>query len=156
MTKFSNFQEPTRSSHIRLIEELWDYYRDMRSQSLGRISGYIFVLNSGALLATLTYVATKSANNCIKASIWLFAIGIISCIAHAALDYYLTEFVFSKYRKKVRALYQDEIDWEEYLDYINNDETAIDTCLHFLGWFGGLVFIIGLVIGILQIPSIPA
>jgi hypothetical protein len=156
MTKFSEFNEPTRTSHIRLIEELWDFYRDMHAQGFDRIFGYIFVLNSGALLATLTYVATKNANDCIKASIWLFAVGIVSCIAHATIDYYVAEFTFSKYRKTVRAVYQDEIEWETYIEYVNHEDRKIEILLHLLGWTAGIAFLIGLFMGITQIPSVSA
>lgn len=114
-----------------------------------RVTNYLFILNTGALLAALTYVAAKSANG-FHTSIWLFSLGIFCSVAHATLDYYLTENSFSSYRKDVTALYENKLDWEVFVDR-NEHRPPLDWLLHLFGWVGGLVFFAGVVIGLCKI-----
>jgi hypothetical protein len=151
MTKFNEITDPSeRSSKINYINELWSSWSDGRAQTLSRITNYLFVLNTGALLAALTYVASKSANSYIQCSIWFFSAGILLSVVHATLDYYLTETAFSSYQKDVEELYENKMDWEVLVDQ-NDKRPKLDWLLHILGWLGGLVFFIGLVTGILHI-----
>jgi uncharacterized membrane protein len=140
MTKFNEIKDPSeRSSKINYI-----------SETLTRITNYLFVLNTGALLATLTYVASKSTNTHIQYSIWLFSAGIFFSVTHATLDYYLTEASFNSYKKDVEELYENKLDWEVLIDR-NERRPILDWLLHLLGWLGGMVFFIGLIVGICHI-----
>ena len=153
MTKLNEVNDPSEfQSKLQYINEVWHGWRQARLQALGRITNYIFVLNTGALLAALTYVAAKSANDGIQASIWLFSAGIFCSAAHATLDYYLIESSFSAYRKDVKTLYEYKLDWEVLVDR-NENRPPLDWLLHAFGWLGGAAFFIGLVLGLRQIPS---
>lgn len=153
MTKLKEFKDPAQfEPKIRYVNEGWSAWREARLQTLNRITNYLFVLNTGALLATLTYVATKGANEGILNSIWLFAFGIFCSALHATLDYYLTESSFSAYRKDVTSLYEHSLDWEVFVDR-NEHRPPLDWLLHIVGWLGGSAFFIGLVYGLPQIPS---
>jgi len=60
MPKLHEINDPNeRAAKIDYINELWAFWREARVQTLTRITGYLFVLNTGALLGALTYVATK-------------------------------------------------------------------------------------------------
>ena len=153
MTKLSEIKDPSeRQSKNKYVNEVWVGWREARLQILSRITSYLFVLNTGALLAALTYVAAKSANDGIQISIWLFSAGIFCSAAHATLDYYLSESSFSAYRKDVEKLYENKLDWEDIVDR-NENRPPLDWLLHTLGWLGGAAFFIGLILGLRQIPS---
>lgn len=151
MTKLSEFKDsPLYENKLKYVSEVWSSWRGAREQTLNRITNYLFVLNSGALLAVLTYVATKSVNNQIQTSIWIFAAGIFCSAAHAALDYYMSEYSFKAYRKDVDDLYASNLDWEDFVKR-NEGRPPLDWLLHMFGWFGGVAFFGGLVLGLRQI-----
>ena len=151
MPKFNEIKDLSEhTAKLNYVKEIWSLWREARAQTLKRITNYLFVLNTGALLATLTYVASRSTNQYIQYSIWLFSTGIFLSVAHATLDYYFTENAFAGYQKDVEALYENKIDWEVFVDR-NNKRPILDWLLHVLGWLGGLVFFLGLVFGILHI-----
>ncbi len=153
MTKLNEIKDQALlESKIRYVNEVWSSWRAARLQSLNRINNYLFVINTGALLAALTYVATKGANDGVLISIWLFAFGTFCSVLHATLDYYLTETSFSSYRKDVASLYEHKLDWEVMVDR-NEHRPPVDWLLHLVGWLGGLAFFIGLVYGLRQIPG---
>ena len=132
MPKFNEITDPAdRAAKINFVNELWANWREVRTQTLKRITNYLFVLNTGALLASLTYVAAKHANSYIHTSIWLFAGGTFLIVLHATLDYYVTENWFATYRSEKPVPY--------------------DRVLHTLGWFSGILFFAGLVLGVSQI-----
>ena len=151
MAKWNEITDPNeRASITNYIEELWAFWREVRAQTLTRITNYLFILNTGALLGTLTYVAAKSPNSSIQCSIWLFAAGTLLSLAHATLDYYVTESSFSSYRKYVGELYENKLDWAVLVDR-NEKRPKFDWLLHILGWGSGIAFMVGLFIGIPQI-----
>lgn len=153
MTKLNECSSTdTFQPRTQYVNEVWNGWRHAREQALGRITNYLFVLNTGGLLAALTYVASKGANQCIQASIWLLAFGSFFCAVHAALDYYVIERSFAKYRTDVKKLYENQLDWEVLVGNVEMS-SPYDKVLHVLGWLSGIVFFVGLVLGILQIPS---
>lgn len=151
MPRFNEITDPSeRASKINYVNELWANWREARLQTLKRITNYLFVLNTGALLASLTYVATKQANSYIHFSIWLFSAGTFLVVLHATLDYYATENGFTSCRKNVEELFGNKIDWAVFVDRSEKHGTY-DWLLHTLGWLSGLLFFVGLVVGVLQV-----
>ena len=151
MTKLNEFtNESDRQSKYNYIDECWTSWREIRQSTLSRITNYIFVLNTGALLASLTYVASKEANGNIELSIWLFSFGILCSVIHATCDYYIAEGCFITYQKDVEEVYSNKIDWEVFVDR-NDNRIPKDWYMHLLGWAGAILFFSGLVIGISQI-----
>jgi len=150
MTKFSEFKEQERESKINIVDAYWISWREARQQALTRATNYLFVLNTGALLGALTYVAAKPAVADIKLSIWLFSVGVLFSVMHAGIDYYSIESGKAKHTNNVYELYSNELDWEVYLDR-NKNNKCVDFVLHILGWAGGISFFSGLVIGVCQI-----
>lgn len=153
MTKLNEIKDQALlDSKVRYVDEVWSSWRIARLQSLSRITNYLFVVNTGALLAALAYVAAKSANDGILTSIWLFVFGTFCSVLHATLDYYLTESSFSSYREDVASLYDGKLDWEVFVER-NEHRPPADWLLHVVGWLGGLAFFVGLAYGLQQIPS---
>lgn len=151
MPKLNEISDPNeRAAKINYVNELWAFWRDVRTQTLSRVTNYLFALNTGALVGSLTYVATKSPNPSIECSIWCFATGTLLSLFHATLDYYATESSFSSYRKNVDEFYENKIDWAVWVDR-NQKRSKSDLLLHLLGWAGGITFIVGLIMGIPQI-----
>jgi len=151
MPKFNEITDPTdRAAKINYVNELWANWREVRIQTLKRITNYLFVLNTGALLASLTYVAAKQPNSYIHTSIWLFAGGTFLIVLHATLDYYVTENHFTTYRKNVNELFENKIEWVVFVDR-HEKPVPYDRALHALGWLSGILFFAGLVLGVSQI-----
>ena len=151
MSKLHEMTDPNeRVTKIGYVNELWAFWREGRAQTLTRITGYLFILNTGAFLGTLTYVASKSPNFPIQCSIWLFGAGTLFSLLHATLDYYATESAFSSYRKDVSEFYDNKIDWAVLVDR-NEKRPGFDWLLHILGWAGAIVFVVGMAIGIPQL-----
>lgn len=151
MPKLNEISDPNdRASKLNYVKELWGFWREVRAQALTRITNYLFILNTGALLGSLTYVASKPHNSSIQCAIWLFAAGILCSLVHAALDYYATESSFSSYKKEVREFYENKIDWAILVEK-SQTQPRFDWVLHLFGWAGGILFIVGLYIGITQI-----
>ena len=86
----------------------WGGLQSAVGSALSRVLNYLFVLNSGALLASLTYISTKPKTENLTVSIWLFVVGIIAILAHAALDYYATNSHFNSYREEVASFFQSQ------------------------------------------------
>ncbi len=151
MAKLNEISDPhDRASKLNYVKELWGFWREVRAQALTRITNYLFILNTGALLGALTYVASKPHNSSIQCAIWLFAAGILCSLVHAALDYYATESSFSSYKKEVGEFYENKIDWAVLVER-NEKRPKFDWLLHVVGWAGGILFIVGLFMGIPQI-----
>jgi len=87
---------------------------EWRNSAVRRITNYLFILNTGGLLATISYVASTSKYGAsMVLPLTLFSAGTLSVLGHAAIDYYTSEQDLGSYRKKVGRYYSDEIDWQE-------------------------------------------
>jgi len=71
-------------------------------------------------------------------------------VLHATLDYYIIENGFTSYRKNVAQFFGNEIGWAMLVDRIEKPD-PYDWLLHALGWLSGLLFFVGLVMGVFQI-----
>jgi len=142
--------ESERKIKLDFVDECWAGWREGRQQTLGRITSYLFTLNTGALLAALTYVAAKPNNEDIQLSIWVLSAGIFFSVLHATIDYYLTENYFSKYQKDVKKLYDNLMDWDDFIER-NENRNGYDWILHIFGWAGAITFFFALINGIMQI-----
>lgn len=151
MKKFNEIiDEAERSAKLSYIDDVWTGWQEARQSSLSTISNYLFTLNAGALLAALTYVATKGNNGDIQRSIWALSFGILCSVSHAAIDYYSIEKYFSDYRSDVNKLYNNELEWEVFVK--NNEcRNKYDLLLHILGWASGILFVCALINGICHI-----
>jgi len=129
------------------ISARWGGLQCAVGSALSRVLNYLFVLNSGALLASLTYISTKPKTDILTVSIWCFVVGIIAILVHAAVDYYATDRHFNHYREDVDSFYQSQIDWEEMLKK-DNKRSGCECLLHSLGWLSAGAFILGLLIGV--------
>jgi hypothetical protein len=147
MTKLSEFKPDERPSRLNYVEEHWTTLRNARENTLSRATNYLFVLNTGGLLASLSYITSNTNTANIRTSIVLFSLGILFSALHAALDYYLVEHNFFKYRKNVNKLYGDKLDWEAFVDSIKINNCG-ELLLHLLGWGGVIVFFTGLYLGL--------
>lgn len=151
MTKWNEIGNSLeKQSKINFVDASWSNWYQTRQQTLSRITNYLFVLNTGGLIGSLTYVASKNANGDIQFTIKLFAFGILFSVLHAAVDYYSVEHGFSSYREKINLLYSNKLDWEE-LSKPHPIACKIECLLHFCGWVGAGLFFYGLYLGVNQI-----
>lgn len=151
MPKFNEITDPAdHAAKINYVNELWGNWREARTQTLKRLTHYLFVLNTGALLASLTYVAAKQANSYIHASIRMFAGGTFLMVLHATLDYYVTETHFTAYQKNVRELFKNKMERAVFVDH-NEKPLPYSRLPHALGWLSGILFFAGLVLRVSQI-----
>ena len=141
--KFNEIKdEVNRNAKIQYIKECWTGHRESELSTLSRITNYLFVLNSGALLASLAYVATKANTTGVNISIWLFSVGTLLISLHAVIDYYLCGRFFSLFTNDVDLFYKSEIDWEVLVDR-NSQRGKNDWFLHLLGCLSGILFFSG-------------
>ncbi len=151
MAKLNEISNQTElRSKYSYVDECWESWRETRQSTLKRITGYLFTLNAGALISTLAYTASKSSNGGLLWAIGLFSLGILCSVLHATIDYYSCESCFNSYMQDVKELYENKIDWEEFVDK-NEQRVSSDRLLHILGWVGGASFFVGLIIGIIYI-----
>ncbi len=151
MTKWNEIKdESEKAAKIGFVDASWSNWYEMRQQTLSRITNYLFVLNTGGLIGSLTYVASKGASCDIQFTIKLFAFGILFSVLHATLDYYSVEYGFSSYREKVDSLYSNKLDWEDF-DKPNPNACRIECLLHIFGWLGAGLFFYALFLGVNQI-----
>ena|SRR5664279_473819 len=136
------------------VDSMWREFSDWRSSTLQRVLNYMFVLNSGALLACLTLVAAKDgALRFVRFPIWCFAAGTILVVIHAASDFYACERLFGKFRAEVSQFFKNEIDWEVLVDR-NSQRMRSDWPWHVLGWISGIAFVSGLIVGLSVFSSV--
>lgn len=146
--KFNEIKnEVDRNGKNQYIRDCWTGHREGKLSTLSRITNYLFVLNSGALLASLAYVATKTNTTGVNTSIWLFSVGTLLISLHAVIDYYLCERFFKSFREDVNLFYKSALDWEVLVDR-NSQQSKNDWVLHVLGWLSGFLFFGGLFNGI--------
>lgn len=151
MTKLNEIlDEAERKSKLNFVNECWVGWREARQSTLSRITNYLFLLNTGALFASLAYVTSQKTATGILLSISLFSIGVLLIILHATLEYYMCQKYFSDYRKDVESLYDNKLDWEVFVDR-NKQRVNFEWVLHLFGWGSGVSFFVGLLNGILQV-----
>jgi hypothetical protein len=151
MTKWNEIGDISeKQSKINFVDASWSNWYQTRQQTLSRITNYLFVLNTGGLIGSLTYFASQGASGDIQLTIKIFAFGILFSVLHAALDYYSVEYRFSSFRDKVNLLYSNKLDWEE-LRKPHPIACKIECLLHFCGWVGAGLFFFGLYFGVNQI-----
>jgi hypothetical protein len=149
--KYRDIQDANiRKARHDYIDSRWRGLQSVVSLSLTRILNYLFVLNSGGLLAALTYIATKTKTEKLYFSIWCFVAGVIFITVHATWDYYSCERHFQNWRKDVDVFFKSEIDWEVMIDRDDRHGSA-EWLLHILGWASGVAFMIGLCVGIYSV-----
>jgi hypothetical protein len=146
--KNSEITEQTfRSEKDEYIRSRWRGLQEVVGTTLTRIINYLFVLNSGGLLAALTYIAAKQKTEQIYAAICCFVVGIVFITSHAALDYYACDRQFRSFRSDIDSFVKNEIDWEVLVDRDDRRGTS-EWLFHILGWLSGVAFLIGLYLGI--------
>lgn len=146
--KFSEIPEPQQGSVVSHLKEtqLW-IVQEVR-ETRDRILGYIFGLNAGGIVAGAAALAQGKSNRQIIWAIWLFGIGLLAAVVRATLDYFATEAMAGSFRKNVRQLYGDEIDWDQFQE---SRKKYASSQWHYygLGIASGVLFFGGLLIGFL-------
>lgn len=150
--KFKEFTDPNeRSAKANYVSSRWRDHQGIVNSALATIVNYLFVLNSGALAAALAaalaYLATKTAPINLYAPVWCFSLGLVFITVRAALDYYISVAHFGGFRKDIDLFYKNELDWAVILDR-DNRRGNWDWLLHLLGWSSGIVFFVGMWIGV--------
>lgn len=149
--KFSEQTEPNRQNSQNYINSRWRGFQQDVGAALSRIVDHLFILNAGAVVGCITYLAAKAANQGIKCALWFFIVGLICILFRAALDYYICEYLFRAFRKDVRSYYDDKLDWVA-LREIDTRRKAPDWLAHLLGWISGIGFISGIILGAISLP----
>jgi hypothetical protein len=131
-------------------ERLSDHQQSVKN-SFRRIVEYLFLLNTGGVVATATYIATKpSSVSAMTVPMWFFIAGVILITLHAVWDYYRCLMLFKRYRKSVTEFVANTIEWEVLVD---RDTHAVrgEWVGHTLGWLSGTCFLLGIIWGGLHI-----
>lgn len=146
--KLCEIKDPNEhSAKVNYVSSRWRDHQGMVNSALATIVNYLFVLNSGALAAALAYLATKTDPVNLRAPVWCFSLGLVFITVRAALDYYISVAHFGGFRKDTDLFYKNELDWAVMLDR-DNRRGNWDWLLHLLGWSSGIVFFVGMWIGV--------
>jgi len=146
--KYSELDERERKAKLHVIDQDWEIHSKWRVESLDIITKHLFTLNSGGLLASLAYLAAKEEVNGVNTLIWLFFAGTACVVLRAAIDYYMSESRLASLRRDVGRFYNDEIEFEEYVERLNKRAGSSDILLHLLGWSSAILFTIAISIGV--------
>ncbi len=152
MTKFNEIPDDSAKHYIaKKIDEQSHQLLQLRNNTLSRINNYLFTINGGGLLASLTYVAAKENAGGFYLTICFFALGLLCAVLHAAIDYYGVEFFLPKYSSDVTKFYSNKIEWEDLVANIEKRAKIINPILHPIGWLSGLAFLVALYSGFSQL-----
>lgn len=136
-------EEADLRKKLLYIDENWSSGENWRQGSLKRITNYLFTLNSGGLLASLVYLASKEAPADVKVLIWCFLVGTVSITLHAVIDYYQSESELKKFNSDLDKFYSNSLAWEDLVKNKTANRSS-DIPMHILGWIAGLSFFVGL------------
>ena len=154
MTKFGEMADKQAKLAQAYADELSEYLRQARQSSWQRVMTYLFALNAGSLLGSLTYVASeKTLTSDMRTAISFFALGFILLYVHAAIDYYASEFRLKDGTRYLQDFYRSTLDWEALLDKVETRRTY-DTLLHCLGWGSAICGFSGLIFGVCAILDV--
>jgi hypothetical protein len=146
--EYSPAQDELWRSRTEYISARWKGIFELLSWTQNRILNYLFALNTGGLVVSLTYIATKPRTNLTTSAIIFFALGILSIVLHAAWYYYHALNLFNEYRAYVTRYYESKLDWEN-LRIQDEERSERDSWKgHYLGWGSAITFFIGLYFGI--------
>ena len=144
--------EKLKNNYLEHTKELQKFWAECRNKTLDKINSYLFSLNTGALLVSLTYLAAKENNADIMLSIWGFVFGLLLCVLHAVMDYYISERCMIRYGNLINKFYKNEIVWN---DFINKSSSLynkkLDLIMHMIGWISAFSFISALIWGVIQL-----
>ena len=115
------------------------------TETKDRILGYLFGLNAGGLVAAGAFLSQKAPNCKIIAATILFGLGLLAAVLRSAKDYYGCEAVAKAIRQDARDLYDDKLEWEQFLE--RRKAVIPQWSYHALGWGAGIFFFLGLILG---------
>ncbi|MEY2499719.1 MAG: hypothetical protein QOI07_53 [Verrucomicrobiota bacterium] len=151
--KFRDMPQAAALLEKGYIHERWNDHQRSVKNSFRRIVEYLFLLNTGGVVATATYIATKPTSiSDMKGPMWLFIAGVIFITFHAVWDYYRCLLLFKRYRENVLEFVADKIEWEVLVD---RDAHGVhgEWVGHVLGWLSGTCFVFGVIRGGFSIIS---
>jgi hypothetical protein len=146
--EYAPAQDELWRSRNEYISTRWKGLFELLSWTLNRILNYLFALNTGGLVASLTYIATKPRTNLTTISIIFFAVGILLILIHATWHYYYALTLFNEYKTDVAQYYENKFDWGN-LTARDEDRSERGSWRGFcFGWGSGIAFVSGLYCGI--------
>jgi hypothetical protein len=142
--KIHEITDPDYKRKLESVLEAFDKELYLiHNRSLSRVLNYIFVLNSGSLIGSLTYISSNNADKSIVIPILSFALGTIAILLHSTIDYYKSLNLHKDVMKSLAGFYQGQCDHSEVFSHSTKDRL-----LHALGWIAGSLFVFGLITGI--------
>lgn len=67
------------------------------------------------------------------------------------IDYYSVEKYLSDYKTYVKNLYDNEMEWEDFVTKSSIRSKLLDRIFHLIGWASGISFIVAIINGIIQL-----
>ena len=151
-----NFKElpvPNQESMRAYTRELIELARHEVRETKATILGYVFVVNGGALVAAIAYVATKPSPEAgAIAAIVLFGIGLGCAMLRAVIDYYGCEAYIAKLMNHVKQFYGNGMSMEAFLAERDKPHPK-QWPYHLLGWLAAICFFVGLTVGVVAISK---
>ena len=151
LATYNDIPEHLKSYIENYYSEKWDNDLKYRNSAWQRLTTYLFALNTGALIASLSYVTGAPENNIMFLPIWLFAIGTTLTLIHAAIDYYINEIDLDNFSKNLKKFYSNTITHQDFKDNIISNYSFYNKYLHWIGWISALLFLFGMFFGISNI-----
>jgi hypothetical protein len=154
--KYSGYAPEEQLGLRTYIDKRWGQLAVAHDQSVADTSKYIFLVNSGAAVATLTFIGTVAR---VREQLWptwmlmMFVLGVILVgISHLARSWELDQ-LYEGFRKDVSKFYADQMCFEDVLleDSRKCDEPSYGVRIRNLAF---AAFLVGVVIGAVNFNSI--
>lgn len=149
--KYSELSDQERDYVLTVINDSYNHSSKYRNSSWQRLTNFLFVLNTGALIATLAYVTGSTDRGIMQVPIWCFAIGTTFSLIHSAVDYYVNETDLSVLGTNIAKFYDNEISYKDFKLNTVSYLSMFNLSLQILGWGSSLLFLFGMFFGICNI-----
>lgn len=129
------------------IQSRWSQLHALSKESGENAIKYLFAVNSGGSVATLTYLGSKINSTIgIKISLMIFFFGLITVGILKAYTLHKHEGLFANYQKQVAKYYENQIGWSDLLKS-DNDKVGSPIVPYIFGYISFACFIVGSIIG---------
>jgi hypothetical protein len=154
--KYSEYLEADRNGLTAYIDKRWSQLAQAHEQAIADNSKYIFLVNSGAAVATLTFIGTVEK---VREQSWptgmlmMFVIGVILVGVAKLVQIHELNALFEGWRKDTSDFYTDARCWDDVL----KSDSARSSRNSIAAWVNGVAFVLfvfGVIVGAVNFNSI--
>ena len=130
--------------------KLWNSDTEGLISAQNRILNYIFILNTGGLVATTTSLSKSSYDCYFISSFICFILGILLIVLHATFFYYTYQERFKNTKNLVEGLLGGKIPYKDFYDQIQKRKWFYGIA-HYLALGSAFFLILGVISGAISL-----